>query len=91
MMELPKLSPEELRQVKAAWRNSCKLRRRHPVWALLGKWAGKADGLPPDLAENHDHYLHGRQEKIVIFADTAYFYRARPDKIGRSRTASPSK
>jgi hypothetical protein len=21
---------------------------------------GKADGLPPDLAENHDHYLDGR-------------------------------
>jgi hypothetical protein len=20
---------------------------------------GKADGLPADLAENHDHYLHG--------------------------------
>jgi predicted DNA-binding antitoxin AbrB/MazE fold protein len=20
---------------------------------------GKAEGLPPDLAENHDHYLHG--------------------------------
>lgn len=21
---------------------------------------GTAKGLPPDLAENHDHYLHGR-------------------------------
>lgn len=26
---------------------------------LLGL-AGTAKGLPPDLAKNHDHYLHGR-------------------------------
>jgi hypothetical protein len=25
----------------------------------LMKYAGKADGLPADLARNHDHYLHG--------------------------------
>jgi hypothetical protein len=25
----------------------------------LMKFAGKAEGLPPDLARNHDHYLHG--------------------------------
>lgn len=25
----------------------------------LLKWAGRAMGLPADLAENHDHYLHG--------------------------------
>ena len=24
---------------------------------------GAAKGLPPDLAENHDHYLHGRPRK----------------------------
>ena len=24
---------------------------------------GKAEGLPSDLAENHDHYLHGRPKK----------------------------
>lgn len=24
---------------------------------------GIAKGLPPDLAENHDHYLHGRPTK----------------------------
>jgi len=29
-----------------------------PGVALL-RFAGKATGLPPDLAENHDHYLHG--------------------------------
>jgi hypothetical protein len=25
----------------------------------LLKYAGKATGLPPDAARNHDHYLHG--------------------------------
>ena len=25
----------------------------------LMKYAGKAEGLPADLARNHDHYLHG--------------------------------
>jgi len=24
---------------------------------------GIAEGLPPDLAENHDHYIHGRPKK----------------------------
>ena len=25
--------------------------------------AGTAEGLPPDLAENHDHYLYGRPKR----------------------------
>jgi len=25
---------------------------------------GKAEGLPPDFAENHDHYLHGAAKKL---------------------------
>ena len=25
--------------------------------------AGTVEGLPSDLAENHDHYLHGRPKK----------------------------
>jgi hypothetical protein len=29
----------------------------------LLKHAGKAIGLPPDLAENHDHYLYGTPKK----------------------------
>lgn len=27
------------------------------------KFAGIVRGLPSDLAENHDHYLHGRPKK----------------------------
>lgn len=30
---------------------------------ILLSFAGKAKGLPPDLARNHDHYLHGLPKK----------------------------
>ena len=30
------------------------------LYERLKDVAGKAEGLPPDLAANHDHYLHGR-------------------------------
>jgi hypothetical protein len=30
---------------------------------MLLKHAGKAVGLPQDLAENHDHYLYGTPKK----------------------------
>lgn len=29
----------------------------------LMKYAGKAKGLPPDMAEHHDHYLYGTPKK----------------------------
>jgi hypothetical protein len=29
----------------------------------LMKYAGQAKGLPPDLAKDHDHYLHGTPKK----------------------------
>ena len=29
------------------------------LYERLKNVIGKAEGLPPDLAENHDHYLHG--------------------------------
>ncbi|MCG3200023.1 MAG: hypothetical protein HUU16_21085 [Candidatus Omnitrophica bacterium] len=28
-----------------------------------GSVIGAISGMPPDLAENHDHYLHGRPKK----------------------------
>jgi len=34
-----------------------------PTLAFLLKYAGKANDLPADLAENHDHYLHGRPKQ----------------------------
>jgi hypothetical protein len=29
----------------------------------LMKYAGAVKGLPPDLARNHDHYIHGTPRK----------------------------
>ena len=29
----------------------------------LMKYSGKAEGLPSDLARNHDHYLYGTPKK----------------------------
>jgi hypothetical protein len=31
-----------------------------PTLGFLLKYAGKAKDLPPDLAEDHDRYLHGK-------------------------------
>ncbi len=33
------------------------------IWDKLQSLAGKAKGLPTDLAENHDHYLHGAPKR----------------------------
>ena len=30
-----------------------------PVYDALAEFVGAFDGLPEDLARNHDHYLHG--------------------------------
>jgi hypothetical protein len=37
--------------------------RRRTVGERLMKFAGRAKGLPADIAENHDHYLHGHPRK----------------------------
>jgi hypothetical protein len=56
--ELPNLKPEELRLVKAKVDDLAKAKRQTIGDALL-KVAGTAEGLPRDMARNHDHYLHG--------------------------------
>jgi hypothetical protein len=33
------------------------------LYERLKRVAGKAKGLPADLAINHDHYLHGRPQR----------------------------
>ncbi len=33
------------------------------IWEKLLRLAGTVDGLPTDLARNHDHYLHGLPKK----------------------------
>ena len=34
-----------------------------PLAALLLEYAGTAEGLPPDMAAQHDHYLHGTPKR----------------------------
>jgi hypothetical protein len=33
------------------------------IWETLRALAGTVEGLPPDMAENHDHYLYGTPKK----------------------------
>jgi hypothetical protein len=33
------------------------------LYEQLAPLVGAAKGLPPDLARNHDHYLHGQPKK----------------------------
>ena len=56
--ELTKLEPEEFRLVKAKVDDMAKARRR-TVGEFLLQFAGTAEGLPPDMARNHDHFIHG--------------------------------
>ncbi len=37
--------------------------RKPAIWDQLLAIAGTATGLPPDMAENHDHYLYGTRKK----------------------------
>ena len=30
---------------------------------FLRRFAGKAEGLPPDMAAEHDHYIHGTPKR----------------------------
>ena len=34
-----------------------------PLGAMLLRHAGKAVGLPADMADQHDHYLHGTPKR----------------------------
>jgi len=33
------------------------------IWGKLLKLAGTVEGLPPDMAQEHDHYLYGTPKK----------------------------
>jgi hypothetical protein len=44
--------------------SSCEAGEEVPsLYERLKDVVGKAEGLPPDLAENHDHYLHGQAKR----------------------------
>ena len=36
---------------------------RPTIWDKLLELAGTIEGLPSDMAENHDHYLYGTPKK----------------------------
>jgi hypothetical protein len=62
--ELPKLNRQELEDVVSKGREL--LKNEESGGAHGGGWrrfAGSARGLPPDMALNHDHYLHGLPKK----------------------------
>jgi hypothetical protein len=35
------------------------------LWALMEPYVGMAEGLPGDLAVNHDHYLYGSPKRVA--------------------------
>jgi hypothetical protein len=56
--ELPKLTREDFLLVKQKLQEIDRTQSR-TLRSVLTKWAGKAEGLPSDFSENHDHYIHG--------------------------------
>jgi len=59
---IAQLPPQKQRQLRE------RLLKRKPsqpsVWEALRSLSGKAKGLPPDMAANHDHYLHGLPKRV---------------------------
>ncbi len=66
--ELAKLKPEEFRLVQAKVEDLAKAKRRL-IGEVLLDFAGTAEGLPRDMARNHDHSLRaGRSAGRLILA-----------------------
>jgi hypothetical protein len=38
--------------------------RQHSLYDTLRELVGAAQGLPPDLADEHDHYIHGAPRRV---------------------------
>jgi hypothetical protein len=51
-VEIPPVRGENLREASVP-----------TLYEQLAPLVGAAKGLPPDLARNHDHYLHGQPKK----------------------------
>ena len=65
--ELPKLTRPDLERVDAKLHDLLRCSdgagTSKPWGDALLELAGTAEGLPPDFAQNHDHYLHGAQRR----------------------------
>ncbi len=59
---LPEGAEVEVRVVESP-RNDGKTEDVPTLYEQLKPFVGAVSGLPADLAENHDHYLHGRPKK----------------------------
>lgn len=57
---LPEGTEVRVERVKKQGR---KPRAANSLGKMLLQFAGKAKGLPADMARNHDHYLHGLPKK----------------------------
>jgi hypothetical protein len=60
--ELPKLSRQELEKVDCRVHELLQASNK-TVWEGLLEIAGSAEGLPQDLPQQHDHYLHGTPKR----------------------------
>jgi hypothetical protein len=58
---IEQLPPQEQRQLRE---RILKEEKQLSIWDKLQSLAGKAKGLPPDMAANHDHYLHGLPKRV---------------------------
>ena len=65
MAELPNLSRAELEELDARLHELLNdaAGSKQLVGERLKRFAGAVQGLPRDMAQNHDHYLHGRPKK----------------------------
>lgn len=59
---LPEGAEVSVRPLKGARRCANRGRQRS-LYERFKPFVGIAKGLPPDLAKNHDHYLHGRPKQ----------------------------
>jgi hypothetical protein len=59
---IERLSPSDREQLKQLLMNENDGR---PILEKLRSLAGAARDLPSDLADNHDHYLHGTSKHSV--------------------------
>jgi hypothetical protein len=63
LAELPKLTEADLLLVRARIEELTSTAPTESAWTVLERWSGKAEGLPPDMAENHDDYVHGARRR----------------------------
>ena len=60
---IPEGADVSVRPVKGKARKGGGQSRPTTMYERYKPFIGKAKGLPPDLAMNHDHYLHGRPKQ----------------------------